>query len=159
MLTVRYIFMASLPINRLPADVEMPEAPIERVRPAERRKRVRAQLHWPLSFSLSGTNETVQTITHDLSSDGFYCIANATFLPGEIRHCTLTVPTHQPNGESGHLQVLCKVRIIRVEVTPERGYYGIGCQIIDYRLAKSARPGDAAGRTDALEAVEARINI
>jgi hypothetical protein len=130
--------MASLPLNRLRSDIEMPEVP-EKPRAMNRRKRTRSQVHWPLSFSLAGTAETVQTTTHDLSSHGFYCVANGRFVPGEARHCILTVPTPSPLGQYGQLQVLCKVRIIRVEVTAERGFYGIGCQIMDYRLVNSAR--------------------
>ena len=125
--------MASLPINRLPSDVEMPESP-EKARSINRRKRTRAQLHWPLSFSLTGTTETVQTITQDLSSDGFYCIANARF-------------------------VLCKVRIIRVEVTGERGFYGVGCQIMDYRLVNSARGIELEGGFERADASESRLNV
>ena len=150
--------MASLPINRLPSDLEMPESP-EKARSMNRRKRTRAQLHWPLSFSLTGTTDTVQTITQDLSSDGFYCIANARFVPGEARHCTLLVPTHHPGGENSPLHVLCKVRIIRVEVTGERGFYGVGCQIMDYRLLNSARGMEPKGTLERADASESRLNV
>jgi hypothetical protein len=150
--------MASLPINRLPSDVEMPESP-EKARILNRRKRTRAQLHWPLSFALTGTAETVQTITQDLSSDGFYCIANARFVPGEARHCTLLVPTHHPGGENSPLHVLCKVRIIRVEVTGERGFYGVGCQIMDYRLVNSARGVELQGALDGADTEESGLNV
>jgi len=150
--------MASLPINRLPSDVEMPESP-EKARSLNRRKRTRAQLHWPLSFALTGTAESVQTITQDLSSDGFYCIANARFVPGEARHCTLLVPTHHPGGENSPLHVLCKVRIIRVEVTGERGFYGVGCQIMDYRLVNSARGVELQGAFDDADKEESGLNV
>jgi hypothetical protein len=150
--------MASLPINRLTSDVEMPESP-EKARIMNRRKRTRAQLHWPLSFPLTGTAETVQTMTQDLSSDGFYCIANARFVPGEARHCTLLVPTHHPGGENSPLHVLCKVRIIRVEVTGERGFYGVGCQIMDYRLVNSARGMELQGAFDDADTAESRLNL
>jgi hypothetical protein len=136
----------------------MPESP-EKARSINRRKRTRAQLHWPLSFSLTGTTETVQTITQDLSSDGFYCIANARFVPGEARHCTLLVPTHHPGGENSPLHVLCKVRIIRVEVTGERGFYGVGCQIMDYRLVNSARGIELEGGFERADASESRLNV
>jgi hypothetical protein len=150
--------MASLPIQQLSLDVEMAEVPAK-PRVADRRKRTRAQLHWPLLFSLLGSTETVQTTTHDVSSDGFYCIANARFVPGEDRHCTLTVPTYQPNVENSHLQVICKVRVIRVEITAERGFYGIGCQIIDYRLANSGHGGEPGRGLDAADTAELRINV
>jgi hypothetical protein len=136
----------------------MPESP-EKARILNRRKRTRAQLHWPLSFALTGTAETVQTITQDLSSDGFYCIANARFVPGEARHCTLLVPTHHPGGENSPLHVLCKVRIIRVEVTGERGFYGVGCQIMDYRLVNSARGVELQGAFDDADKEESGLNV
>jgi hypothetical protein len=136
----------------------MPESS-EKARSMNRRKRTRAQLHWPLSFPLTGTTETVQTITQDLSSDGFYCIANARFVPGEARHCTLLVPTHRPGGENSPLHVLCKVRIIRVEVTGERGFYGVGCQIIDYRLVNSSRGMELQGAFEGADMEESRLNV
>jgi len=150
--------MASLPIHQLPLDVEIAEVPAK-ARVMDRRKRMRAQLHWPISFSLSGSPEKVQTATHDVSSDGFYCIANARFVPGEVRHCTLTVPTHQPSSESGRLHMICKVRIIRVEVTADRGFYGIGCQIIDYRLADSGRDMEAGRGADTADPAELSMNV
>jgi hypothetical protein len=150
--------MASLPINRLPSEVEMPESP-EKARIVNRRKRNRAQLHWPISFPLTGTTETVRTITQDLSSDGFYCIANARFVPGEARHCTLLVPTHHPGGENSPLQVLCKVRIIRVEVTGERGFYGVGCQIMDYRLVKPAHGMELQGTVEHPDTLGSQLNV
>jgi len=136
----------------------MPESP-EKARILNRRKRTRAQLHWPLSFALTGTAGTVQTITQDLSSDGFYCIANTRFAPGEARHCTLLVPTHHPGGENSPLHVLCKVRIIRVEVTGERGFYGVGCQIMDYRLVNSARGMELQGALDGADTEESGLNV
>jgi hypothetical protein len=145
--------MASLPINRFLSEVEMPEGSVKS-RAAERRKRVRAQLHWPISFALPGTSETVETTTQDLSSHGFYCVANARFVPGEARYGILTVPTHHPIGQNRHLHVLCKVRIIRVEVTAERGFYGIGCQIIDYRLVNSAHAMDLGIGFDSADTTE-----
>ena len=112
---------------------EIPEKPSV----LDRRKRTRMQVHWPLTFPLSGSTEIVQTVTNDLSSGGFYCIANARFVPGETRECTLAVPIHYPHGGTSALLVLCKVRIMRVEVTAEDGFHGVGCQIVDYRLLNS----------------------
>jgi len=134
--------MASHPLNRLPAYLDIQETSAKSAS-LERRKRVRAQLHWPLCFSGSGANETVQSVTHDLSSDGFYCVANGKFVPGETRECTLVVPTHHPSGGNPSLPVRCKVRVVRVEVLGEDGFYGVGCKIEDYRF--SVGRGDAPG--------------
>ena len=125
------------PRNHVPAFLDMREG-IEKPVTIERRRRVRAQVHWPLCFSRPGTAEMVRTITQDLSSHGFYCIVNAGFVPGEMRECTLVVPTHHPNGGRPALPVLCKVRVIRVEVLGESGLWGVGCQIEDYRFGSTA---------------------
>jgi hypothetical protein len=94
------------------------------------------QVHWPLAFFRPGTT-ALETVTHDLSSDGFYCQACATFVPGEIRDCTLHVPTHNPNGGERVLPVQCRVRIVRVEALTNDGVYGVGCRIEDYRFGNS----------------------
>jgi PilZ domain len=124
--------MASHLNNHLPTALELPEMP-EKSTARDRRKRTRAQVHWPLSF-LSGTAEIIQTMTHNISSDGFYCIANARFVPGETRDCMLAVPTHSPHSDSPALPVRCKIRVIRVEMFAEGGFCGVGCQIVDYRF-------------------------
>jgi len=123
-------------IKRPPPGLEIGGIP-EKSSALDRRKRTRAQVHWPITFSLSGTTDIIQTVTHDLSSGGFYCTASARFVPGETRDCTLALPFRHSEGGSGALLVLCKVRIIRVEVMAEGGFYGVGCQIMDYRFLNS----------------------
>lgn len=129
----QYLYMATNPTHPPPTGLVLQEMP-DKYGALDRRKRVRAQVHWALSFSLSGTAEIVRTVTQDLSSDGFYCVANARFVPGEIMDCTLRLPTHHQRDVSGALLVLCKVRVIRVEVMAEGNLYGVGCQIADYRF-------------------------
>jgi hypothetical protein len=120
------------------AEIRLPTSGIHTVdtpEPAlrERRRRIRVHVHWPVRFFLEGTEETVDTVTQDLSSDGFYCQASTVFVPGEIRACTLGVPTHHRNG-GGIRPVLCKVRVIRVEALGADGLYGVGCRIEDYHF-------------------------
>ena len=103
----------------------------------ERRRRTRVQVHWPVCFIRPGTADIVETVTHDLSSDGFYCLANTAFVPGEIRECTLGVPMHRPHSGDRVRPVLCRVRVIRVEALGEDGTYGLGCRIEDYRFINS----------------------
>jgi hypothetical protein len=129
----RWYFMSSKSVDRLPTylnthQIDEPDSVVR-----ERRRRVRVQVHWPISFIRPGTAESVETITHDLSSDGFYCRANTAFVPGEIRECTLGVPMHHSNGDRSR-PVLCRVRVIRVEALAEDGSYGVGCQIEDFRF-------------------------
>ncbi len=70
-------------------------------------------------------------------------MANTAFIPGEIRECTLSVPTHHSPGDNRMVPVHCRVRIVRVEALSERGLYGVGCRIEDYRFL-SASPSDGA---------------
>ena len=129
--------MLSKSIDCLPTyldtrSIDQPEAVIR-----ERRRRSRVQVHWPVCFIRPDTTALVETVTHDLSSDGFYCLASTAFVPGEIRECTLGVPVHHPKGGDHVRPVLCRVRIIRVEALGEDGSYGVGCRIEDYRFISS----------------------
>jgi hypothetical protein len=141
MQTGTVLFMILDPINGIPPFLDTQKVP-EKVTPIERRRRPRAQVHWPLCFFRQGTTDMVRTTTHDLSSHGFYCIANAEFVPGEIRECTLVVPTHHPNGGKPALPALCRVRVIRVEVLGEGGLHGVGCEIEDFHFVNSAAEHD-----------------
>ena len=95
------------------------------------------QVHWSLSFYQAGSTATVESTTHNLSSDGFYCVANTQFVPGEIRECTLGIPVLHPDTGDRVLPVKCKVRVIRVEILGESGLYGVGFRIEDYRFISS----------------------
>jgi hypothetical protein len=108
-------------------------------RPAriERRRRTRVEVHWPVFFAQPPVDELVESVTRNLSSNGFYCTVNAVFVPGEIRECTLVVPTRSPVGQP-LLPVLCKVRVVRVETAAKCGYWGIGFCIEDYRILHPA---------------------
>jgi hypothetical protein len=100
----------------------------------ERRRRHRAQVHWRLRFTEPCGNGELECVTRDLSSEGFYCVASAPLIPGEIHSCTLTVPTHNRNGGGPVVCVQCKARVVRVEAFPQNGTYGIGFRIEDYRF-------------------------
>jgi hypothetical protein len=129
--------MLSRSVDHLPAyrnELRIDESdPVVR----ERRRRSRVRVHWPICFIRPGTTEIVETVTHDLSSDGFYCLVNTAFLPGEIMECTLGVPMHHPHSGDRARPVRCRVRVIRVEALGEDGFYGVGCQIEDYRFISS----------------------
>jgi len=99
------------------------------------------RVHWPLLFHRCGTAEAVETVTYDLSSDGFYCFASTPFVPGECRVCTLTVPTNHPKSGGGVVLVECKVQVMRVQLNDD-GRYGIGCRIEDYRFLHPSKAAD-----------------
>ena len=137
--------MLSNSVGRLPSAVDTPRnvEPESVVR--ERRRRIRVQVHWPICFLRPGTTDFIETETQNLSSEGFYCLANTPFVPGEIRECTLGVPVHQPHNGDRVRPVLCRVRVIRVEALSEDGIYGIGCRIEDYRFISEQRHNNLPG--------------
>src|SRR5689334_16327236 len=66
---------------------------------AERRRRVRTRLRWPiLMFRETPSSEAIDSVTEDLSSSGFYCLTNAPLLEGERLICSIRIPTHDPEG-------------------------------------------------------------
>jgi len=131
--------MLSKSHGHTPAYSELPENPPPADR--ERRRRPRATVRWPLHFYQLGSTETLQTVTHNLSSEGFYCVIGGKFLLGETRECTLTVPAHRPQSGYQMLTLHCTVRIVRVELLGNEGTVGVGCRIEDYRLfAKNGLP-------------------
>src|ERR1043165_3159323 len=69
---------------------QVPEHPKKngRIGCIERRRRSRIQVHWPVRFLNGETVDIVETVTRDLSSDGFYCLAKMLFVPGELKVCT-----------------------------------------------------------------------
>ena len=111
-------------------------AELERSGSTERRKRARTRLHWPVLLFRNQTADAIESQTRDLSSDGFYCVANSSFTPGELLICTLKVPTHDPNGKHLERNLECKVRVMRVEPQEAGGSFGVACRIEDYCFAR-----------------------
>jgi hypothetical protein len=102
-------------------------------------------VRWPLLFR-DAPAAVVDTVTENLSSDGFYCLTAVPFVPGDIRFCTLTAPACDPEDSRGMILVECRVRVVRVQALSERGLFGMGCRIEDYHVALPAPAADAAHR-------------
>jgi hypothetical protein len=124
--------MPSKLFDHFSAAAEMDARTVAASVPHDRRRRVRMQVHWPVFFLRPGIAEVLETVTHNLSSDGFYCLAKSPFTPSEVTECTLGIPTHYPRDPERMLSVHCRVRVIRVEALKENGMYGVGCRIEDY---------------------------
>jgi hypothetical protein len=107
---------------------------------SDRRKRPRLGVHWPLRFR----GDPVETVTEDLSSDGFYFRSPRAFLPGEVRVCTLIAPTCHPDERTRHILIECCVRVVRVEALTAAVLYGVGCRILDYRVVAGSSESTAA---------------
>ena len=106
----------------------------------ERRRRTRTPVHWTLCFWSGPLSETIETVTQDLSSDGFYCFSRIPFIPGERLICMLRIPAHRLDRSDRAAELECQVKVVRVDPVREEGYFGIGCKIEDYRLTRTALP-------------------
>jgi hypothetical protein len=108
---------------------------------SERRKRVRAEVHWAILLFPEQSCEAAETVTRDLSSSGFYCRSRIPFTCGEVLICSLQVSTYEPFNNKGTLALECRVRVVRSEPGGADGLCGIACQIEDYRFATTPRGG------------------
>lgn len=106
---------------------------------AERRKRIRTSVHWPVLLFLGDHNapSTVESVTEDLSSTGFYCLSRTPLRLGEYLSCTLRIPSNDPSGKSVERHLQCRVIVVRILPDAADGQYGIACRIEDYCLAES----------------------
>jgi hypothetical protein len=107
----------------------------------ERRRRTRTRVHWRVRCWGGPLTEALETVTQDLSSDGFYCFSRIPFLPGEKLVCMLRIPAHRLDRSDLEAELECQVRVVRIEPLSEEGVFGIGCRIEDYRLTRTAQRG------------------
>ena len=118
----------------IPGTVGSDDTTATRAFAPERRKRIRTRVHWPVLFFREETADTLQTVTQDLSSGGFYCLSRAPLQCGEPLLCALTVPTYEPGDRDHTVSLECRVRVVRSERVSEEGFFGIACQIEDFRF-------------------------
>jgi hypothetical protein len=117
------------------AHVNMDQVPVFwRAGSTERRKRTRIRLHWPVDLFASRDRKGIETVTRDLSSRGFYCLSPVPFIPGERMLCILKAPAHTHEKPDCVLPIECQVRIVHVEPANSDGFYGLGCEINDYKI-------------------------
>ena len=102
------------------------------------------QVHWTIRFLRNGNGDAHETVTRDLSSEGFQCLTRVPFVPGEFSMCTLGVPANDPKDARRILMVNCKVRVVWVRATDD-GYYDMGCRIENYQFV-DALPADQKTR-------------
>lgn len=101
----------------------------------ERRARTRTQVHWPVLLLRDCDGKAIETVTQNLSSSGFYCLASAGLTPGERLFCTLRVPAHDPSNDGSAVSLECSAVVMRSELTPS-GAFGIALRIEDYHLGR-----------------------
>jgi len=96
----------------------------------DRRKRPRMPARWTVYVSRESDSYPLETMTKDLSSEGFYCYTPERIPPGELLECTLMIPTHSKT--EGPLCLKGHVKVVRLESVGHG--YGMGCQFRDYGI-------------------------
>jgi hypothetical protein len=100
----------------------------------DRRSRTRIKLHWPVLLGYPH-GETLESITEDLSSQGFYCFSRTPVPVQQGMFCWLTVPTHDPSGKTASVVLECRIRVVRSDVLD--GRFGVACHIEEFNVAGS----------------------
>src|SRR5215471_14372378 len=78
------------------------------------RKRKRVAVHWPVRLFEPMGNKSVESMTENLSSEGFYCLSSRTFKIGERLRCEIVIP-EATLGLDGPIVLECQVAVRRVE--------------------------------------------
>jgi hypothetical protein len=103
----------------------------------ERRKRVRTRLHWPVLMFRNRPGEgAIESVTRDLSSNGFYCLTRVPLTEGEELICSIKIPTHDPYGKHSERTLECRVHVMRVVSQESKDSFGVACRIEDYHLSQ-----------------------
>jgi hypothetical protein len=103
----------------------------------ERRKRKRVALHWPLRLFRDPASASVESITENLTSNGFYCYSREPFEIGERLECIIAIPSGSFGYSGSPISLQCRVRVTRVE--DQSDGFGLGCYIEDYDLLVNSR--------------------
>jgi PilZ domain len=90
----------------------------------------RFAVHWPISLAHRGG--VLQSTTENIGCGGFFCYSNEEFVPGDPVRASIQIP-HHGGAQRGCTFLLCRARVVRVELHPQYGY-GVGCNIEDYNL-------------------------
>jgi len=98
----------------------------------ERRRRFRANVHWAVRLLRHPERPPIDCVTVNLSSEGFFCLCDELFVPGELLQCIISVPAQARAPEAECMTLRCLVQVVRVESSS--GRYGVGCHIENYRL-------------------------
>ena len=105
-------------------------------------------MHWPIVLFRQGSSEVIESVTQNLSSNGFCCHSETLFAPGEVLVCAIKFPSYDPSGHGRPGVLECRVHVERAEPDETGNFYRIACHIQDYRLLvgeENSRASNADG--------------
>jgi hypothetical protein len=97
----------------------------------ERRLRPRLGLRCGIQLCRVGDLVIVKTKTDNLSVEGFYCISDEAFAPGDRLECNVFIPADDTGFRGPHVVLRRLARVVRVEVRGLNPGFGIACQFED----------------------------
>ena len=104
----------------------------------DRRKRKRVAVHWAVRLSRQPGTPPAESVTENLSSEGFYCIIRERFKPGERLQYVMDIPGENVGSSEPFLILQGHVTVMRVEYL--EGGLGLGCHIEDYAVSTGSPP-------------------
>jgi len=106
----------------------------------ENRQRPRVTLRCSLSLWNPRSGSITHTSTEDISCEGFYCLCNEAYIPGEELQAMLEVPSQDRRGQEAEgLTLLCRVEVVRTTIGSRDEGFGIACRINDYTVISNRR--------------------
>jgi hypothetical protein len=104
----------------------------------ERRKRTRIALRWPVYLYREQGGPSIESLTENLTSNGFYCVSKELFQLGEQLECVIAIPAGAFGYSADPIRLQCRVKVMRIENQIDR--FGLGCAIEDYELLTQSEP-------------------
>jgi hypothetical protein len=102
---------------------------------ADRRRRPRLRLAYPLRIHLPGESIWVETTTEDLSCEGFSCISDRSFSLHQVLECELLIPSEELGRPMGRNLVLrCQAQVVRVVTNGHEAPVSLACRLDDYTI-------------------------
>lgn len=106
----------------------------------DRRRRPRLMLAYPVRLFRVGYGSRVETRTENISCEGFYCITESFFSPGEKLDCELVLTSESARPFDDIIILRCRAEVVRVERDHESATFGVGCRVGEYTVECQSVP-------------------
>jgi len=100
----------------------------------DRRRRPRLMLAYPVRLFRVGYGSRVETKTENISCEGFYCITESFFSPGEKLDCEMVLTSESARPFDDPIILRCHAEVVRVERHQESATFGVGCRVGEYTV-------------------------
>jgi hypothetical protein len=101
----------------------------------DRQENDRVEMRYAVSLWKPSDGTFTRTLTESLTPEGFFCVSNQPYRPGDQLEATLEVPTRQGNRwNTPRLALQCQVEVVRVKGRQSR----IGFRIKEYTVIEGS---------------------